>query len=136
MLFLTDSKRNVCPLAWRSRTIRRVVRSTIAAETNAMIDGLDAAYCAANILGELLGCSIKIEALTDNESLYRNSYATTMTDERRLRVDIAIIKEMILREEVSALKWIPAISQLADSLTKLGADSTKLLAVLETGHIS
>lgn len=135
VLFLSDSKGKVCPLAWRSRTLRRVVRSTIAAETSAMIDALDASYCISRIFGQMVNCpSVKIRAITDNESLYRNAYSTTMSDEHRLRVDIAIIKEMISREELNDIKWVPAKLQLADSLTKLGADPTKLTAVLETGR--
>lgn len=55
-----------------------------------------------------------------------------MAAERRLRVDISVIKEMILREELSSLKWIPTSMQLADPLTKVGSDPTKLTAVLET----
>ena len=141
VLFLSGENGKTCPLGWRSKTLRRVVRSTIAAETSAMIDALDAAYFLSQVICEMIypprepRKNIKIIAFTDNESLYRNAYSTTMAEERRLRVDIAIIKEMILREELSSLKWIPASSQLADSLTKNGADPAKLTAVLETGHL-
>ena len=135
ILFLSDSKGKICPLAWRSRTLRRVVRSTIAAETSAMVDALDASYCISRIFAQMVSCpSVKIQAITDNESLYRNAHSTTMSDEHRLRVDIAIIKEMISRKELNGIKWVPAKLQLADCLTKLGADPTKLTAVLEAGR--
>lgn len=71
--------------------------------------------------------------MTDNESLYRNAHSTTMAEERRLRVDIAIIKDMLTKNEIESLKWLPSESQLADSLTKQGADAKKLLNVLESG---
>lgn len=57
-----------------------------------------------------------------------------MSDEYRLKVDIAIIKEVISRQELNGIKWMPAKLQLAGCLTKLGADPTKLTAVLEAGR--
>ena len=38
ILFLTDGKSNTCPLYWNSSKIKRVVRSTIAAETLYLAD--------------------------------------------------------------------------------------------------
>ena len=68
--------------------MRRVVRSTIAAETSSMVDALDASYCIARIFAQMVNCpSVKIQAITDKESLYRNAHSTTMSDEHRLRVD-------------------------------------------------
>lgn len=65
-----------------------------------MIDALDASYCISGILSRMLDChSVKIQAITDNESLYRNAYSTTMSDEHRLQVNIAIIKEITSRED-------------------------------------
>ena len=53
---------------------------------------------------------------------------------KRTRVDIAAIRESVRRKEVS-IEWIRKEHQLADVLTKQGADSSKLAAVLEKGHI-
>ena len=137
IVFLHDNEGNAAPLSWRSKTLRRVVRSTLAAETSAMVDTLDTAFYLSTVLTEILvskgSDAIPIHALTDNESLYRNAHSTTMAEERRLRVDIAIIKDMLTKNEIESLKWLPSESQLADSLTKQGADAKKLLNVLESG---
>ena len=51
---------------------------------------------------------------------------------KRTSVDIAAIRESVRRKEVS-IEWIRKEHQLA-VLTKQGADSSKLAAVLEKGH--
>jgi len=67
-----------------------------------------------------------IAAYTDNESLYRNAYATTMVSEHRLRIDLAIIKQMLENKELECIKWLSSAEQLADCLAKKGADPIKL----------
>ena len=57
-----------------------------------------------------------------------------MVDEHRLRVDLAAVKEMIIKGELKSLSWIPNNLQLADSLTKRGCNSLSLLSVLENGR--
>ena len=76
-----------------------------------------------------------IVAFTDNESLYRNAYATTMVSEHRLLIDLAIIKQMLENKELDCIKWLSSAEQLADCLTKKGADPIKLLHSLESGEI-
>lgn len=72
VVFLSNNKRKVCPLVWSSKTIRGVVRSTLAAETSAMIDALDAANFMSQVLTEMISTPkrqhkhIQIHALTDN----------------------------------------------------------------------
>ena len=55
--------------------------------------------------------------------------------EKRLRIEIASIKQMIDRGEVAHVKWINAEFQIADSLTKRGASNAKLLHAMESGHL-
>ena len=57
-----------------------------------------------------------------------------MTTEHRLRIDLAIVKEMLWKNEVLALNFVPSAYQLADCLTKKGANALRLLRVLEDGH--
>ena len=54
-----------------------------------------------------------------------------MAQERRLRVDLSIIKEMLAKEELLQLSWIPSSDQLADCLTKNGANPIRLTRTLE-----
>ena len=71
---------------------------------------------------------------TDNMSSYQAINSATSVEEKRLRVDIAAIRECIKNKEVS-IEWVSKENQLADVLTKQGADSTKLAQVLQQCHI-
>ena len=57
-VFLVGENQSCCPVAWSVNKIKRVVRSTIAAETLSMIDGLETAFYLACIL---TGSFIKIK---------------------------------------------------------------------------
>ena len=60
------------------------------------------------------------------------SFTNKAVEDKRLRVDIAILREMVQRKEVS-VEWIEWKYQLADSLTKMGVDSSKLLDTMRYG---
>ena len=59
-----------------------------------------------------------------------------MVEEHRLRVDLAAVKEMILKGELLSLSWVPNPKQLADCLTKRGCNPSNLLSVLEFGKFN
>ena len=100
VIFFEDGDGNCCPLLWKSNTVKRVVRSTLAAETCAAVDGLNAAFFLSQMIQEILMTLPKITAFTDNKPLYKNAYSTIMVDEHRLRVDMAYIKEMLMKGEL------------------------------------
>ena len=74
------------------------------------------------------------EIKTDNLSLVEAVHSTAAVEEKRLRVEMASIRESIRKNEIK-VEWVNKEEQLADVLTKQGADSTKLMAVLHTGKI-
>ena len=116
VIFLVGQNSNACPLSWKTKTLR-VVRSTLSAETSAMVDALDITYFLSNVLSEVLFLTsvfhkmavnrVPILAFTDNESLYRTVHSTVMTNEHRLRIDIAVIKQMMSQNELRSINWIP-----------------------------
>ena len=90
IIFLADDKGNVCPLYWESRKIRRVVKSTLAAETLAAADAIDNAYYLGQILSQFLFDNkkeIQIELYVDNKSLHDNVFSVKNVAEKRLRID-------------------------------------------------
>ena len=123
-----------CPLYWESKKIRRVVKSTLAAETLAAADAVDMAFYLGNMLSHVLynvGKNvIPIELFVDDHSLYDNVYSTKNVSEKRLRIDIAILKQMVHEGELKIF-WMESKSQLADILTKKGV-KFKLMKVLES----
>ena len=73
---------------------------------------------------------IKIIAKTDSRGLHTALYSTKAVQDKRLRVDIASLREMLERQELDQVCWIQSSDQLADCLTKKTASSESLLNVL------
>jgi len=72
---------------------------------------------------------VKIVCKTDSKSLYDTLETTKVNADKRLRVDISRLKETVMKEEVN-VKWIEGKEQLADALTKRGANTASLIEAL------
>lgn len=136
--YLKDEEGKLVPLLWSSKKIRRVARSTLACETLALADGIDACLFLSTLLAELdFGKSdpmyFPITCFTDCKSLHDAVISTKDVQEKRLRLDIYGIKEQLRNKQIQRIEWIKSSDQLADSLTKHGASSVKLLCVMEKG---
>ena len=131
IVFLKDEHGNRCPLYWRSRKLRRVVKSTFAAETMALLEGAETAVYLARILEEITGCEkIPITCLVDNKSLVDALRSSNKIEDTRLRVDIAVLDDMISRKEICEVNWVDTTHQLADCLTKRGVSPERLRAAI------
>lgn len=138
IIWLVDSEGNCCPITWQANKIKRVVRSTIAAEALSLLEGLEASYYYRKMIENMLGLAhktIDISAYTDNKSVVEAVYSTKMVDDKRLRVDIAAIRELLQRNEISDIRWCPGSAQLADCMTKQGSPGYYLLEVLQCGKM-
>jgi ribonuclease HI len=132
IIFLYDSDKTCVPIAWASKRIKRIARSTLCAETLAAVDALDTAYLLSRLIAEILSCGDKpvdIDMYTDSKSMYDAIHTSNMMLDKRLRVDIAALREMNDNNEVF-FHWVESKDQLADVLTKDGASKWKLLDVL------
>ena len=70
VIFIRDGNGRRCPVFWQSKKIRRVVKSTLSAETLALLDGAESAVYLSKILREISGCGdLKIRCFVDNKSL-------------------------------------------------------------------
>ena len=136
VVFLADNSGNMSPVTWRSNKIRRVVRSTLAAECLALQEGIEEALYVRHMLCEILNLqesSVQVHAYIDSRSLLEALRSTKLVDDRRLRIDIGAIKQSVERE-LSSISWISGRDMLANSLTKRGAESASLLAVFHSGR--
>ena len=136
VVFLRDKRGRCAPLAWSSAKIKRIVRSTLAAECMALQDGADAAVLLAALISEALydgSGDMSVMCYVDSRGLYRALYSTKAVQDKRLRIDIARIRQMLEVGEVTRVCWVDSSQQLADSLTKRTASSNALLDVLKTG---
>ena len=55
--------------------------------------------------------------------------------EKRLRIDIGVIREMLKKREISSVKCVEKKYQLADCSTKKGASTSNLLQVFSKGKL-
>lgn len=134
LVFIVNHETGKVALAeWQANKIRRVVRSTLAAETLSLCDGLETAIFVNGMIEEIFGKRLGVHAVTDNRSVVEAINSTTMVDDKRLRREISAIKEMLSKDEVCEISWVPGREQLADVLTKRGVNGCKLLQVIQSG---
>ena len=135
IIYLVDPNNKSFPLAWQSQKVKRVVKSTHAAETLAMVDAAEACVFYRQFILEILRVSssngrLSIVCKTDNTALHGSVYSSTQILDKRLRIETAILREMLARREIDSIKWVSTSDQLADALTKSGVPSKKILCGL------
>ena len=137
IVFLKDKFDRACPISWRSTRVRRVARSTLAAESLSFADGMDTAAFISSLAVELqmIKSDSPITGITDSRSLYDAANTSTQISDRRLRVEISAIRENKEKGELEIL-WTSAENQLADVLTKKGASPHNLLQAISRGRIT
>ena len=124
----------ITPVTWHSQKIDRVCRSPGAAETQAAVNGTDAAYYVRYQWSELLygrvdtrhpdeivkrvpGCLI-----TDSRNVFDKVQTEVLTvkgAERKSNIELLCVKEAQLATQL-VVRWVHSEAQLANSLTKLG----------------
>ena len=62
-------------------------------------------------------------------------YSVKNVAEKRLRIDIAAIKELVIVKKLN-VNWVDTKCQLADGLTKKGVNPIKLNDVLQNGFLN
>ena len=136
IIFLVGNNKKCCPLSWNGNKIKRVVRSTIAAETLSLQEGIEDAIYLRDIIRQLTKASeLPIIAIVDNKSVVEAVHSTKMVDDKRLRIDIGAVKQSLEKREIQAVKWCPGNFQLANCMTKRGASGLQLLSVLHSGSL-
>ena len=136
VVFLVGHHNKACPIAWKSGKISRVVNSTEAAEALALSEVIGESILLKKLLVSVKGSnmkSMKVTILTDHKGVHEALSSTKMVKNKRLRIDIAEIKECISKGDITEVRRCTTKQQLADCLTKKGADGRKLLAVLQSG---
>ena len=135
IIFLVDEVRNSIPICWSSKKSKRVARSTLTAETLAATEAVDTAFALKRSLEEILKVALPpIQLMVDNKSLLDAVGTSNTLSEKRLMIDISVLRQMIERGELE-VKWISTECQLANVLTKDGADKQKLISIVNEGKI-
>ena len=133
IIFVTDRCGNYCLIGWQSNKIKRVVSSTLSAECLAAVEATETCIHLRLSLSEILNKTtkdIQISVLTDNRSLTDAAHSTTTVSNKRLQIELAVLRNMIQSGELNEFRWVPGESQVANALTKAGASSDFLLVIL------
>ena len=153
-------KANAYVLSWKSTMIKRVCRSTMAAETQSLLGGVADGMRMRAVIADLTdqiefldwrkssANAIPHLWLTDCESL--NSYLVNPiasgNEDSRLELDLEDLRQMLWEDELGNLRdtlseqatdkvrWIDTSTMLADPLTK-NMKPLRLLEFLESGTI-
>jgi len=92
------------PVYWQTKKIRRVVKSTLASETSALLECAETAVFIIKLLTHLINASgIEVHCYVDNENLVAALHSTKQVEDRRLRIDVAVLQDMLRRGEVSSV---------------------------------
>ncbi|CAE7322055.1 RE2, partial [Symbiodinium sp. CCMP2456] len=133
-------------IEWSSKKLRRVVRSSTAAETLAAQNGLDSIEFAQAFLQEVLvGMSprqfqqwvpeTQSGLVIDSKSLYdaltRSACSSALAMEKRLAIDYAIARACLAERNVLPF-WTNNLQMISDCLTKLRGNKEILYKVLDT----
>ena len=136
IVLLCDSDGRCAPIQWQSKKIKRVVKSTLAAECLALQDGVDNAFYIKTVIQELLKIDMEIHCFVDNNSLVDNVHSSTnVKEDKRLVLDMCALKEMMEKKEVHSICWVSANGQISDVMTKCGASPLTLQRVLCSGRM-
>ena len=139
LVFLTNGD-NSNIVSWSSNKIKRKVHSVFGAETLACMDATAEAVFVRQLLSEILYQDpkkqiIPITSLVDSRQLYDQVQSTGSCKDKRVRLDIAELREEVTNGTIKAINWVPTESMLADALTKKGVCCRELCNSLETGVI-
>ena len=140
VIFLVDEEGNSNVVKWMSKKISRVVKSTLAAETLALLEAAENAYFLKRLLESMLCIpdseGLEIVCLTDNKSIVQHvNKSTKSVCDFRLRVDVACLRDMLQRREIASISWVSSENQLADCLTKSTASCKNLLKALRENKL-
>jgi hypothetical protein len=115
-----------CHIAWKSSLAKRVATSTIEAETLALMGGIEMAMSLQHVWEEVMGEKWKIMVRTDSKTSSQAVTSTSNLLSRKLRINLASIREQLEKGEVDGIKWVSTKDQLADVLTKEGVNKEPL----------
>ena len=135
LVFLEGSDGRYMLLDRQSRKLKRVVKSTLTAETLALQEVIEVAYMIRCLLLEILRQEqqnqiLPMKCTTDRRSLDDAVYSSKTITEKRLKFELCAIPESLEKGEINSVTWVNSSDQLANCLTKKGVCHEKLCNVL------
>ena len=130
LIFLAQPRQDrsgldVTLIDWSSKKLRRVVRSTLSAETCAVNNATDQAQYVASLMLEITSQKFPIHVLNDNKSLNLLIHSDSTPTEKRLLIELSVLREQF-RNGIS-YHFVVTKNCLADALTKYQATQSSAL---------
>ena len=127
-----DGKANV--IHYSSTKSRRVARSVLSAELLAMMHDFDITSTISLSVQEIYGRNIPVRIYTDSKCLYDNVVTLGSTTEKRMLIDLSILRESYECREIDDIYWIPSCQNPADAFTKKG-NCTALFSLMQENKL-
>lgn len=105
-------------LHYGSTKSNSVTRRVLASELHSMVHGFDFSKTLRMAVNDLIGDSIPLVFYTDSRSIYDNLVTLNMTTEKRLFIDLHMLRQSYERRQITAVVWIPTVQNHADGFTK------------------
>ena len=140
VIFLCDNQGSYVLMTWQSRKIRRATNSTLAAECIAAVETAESCFHLQTLIQELLdkgndSQKVPIHIFCDNRSLVDAVHTSTAVKNKRLQIEVGILREMLKKSEIEEFRWISTNLQIANPLTKAGCSCETLYQILK-GNLS
>ena len=135
VVFLTNGEVKY-PVLWWGNKIKRVCISAMEAELLSMIVAVDQAIYLKQTLQELFPMKTEIPVVVelDNSDCYQMVHANVAAKERRIRAEVARIKDSLNDGNIKEIVLVKGADQISNCLTKANANSDDLLQIFQTGH--
>ena len=130
IILVKNDKGDCAPLLWGANKIKRIVDSTLEAECLSLLSGLKEAIYTREVIEEIFNLkdkAVPVKAIVDNKSTVDAIYSTAPLEDKKLRRDVARIKQMLNRKEIRSVSWCPGREQSADCMTKRTASLFNLM---------
>ena len=118
VILLCDKQSNCALIHYSSWKCSRVTRSVLAAETYAFAACFDFAYALQKDLHHILGFRSPIIMYTDSMSLFDTITRLTNLTEKRLLIDVTVLRESYSKAEIANIAHVSSQKNLADCLIK------------------
>jgi len=97
----------------------------------AAIEAAESTFLLASVLKDILnGGTVQTIICCDNRGLCDAVFASTTVEDKRLFIDICVLRNMIQNDEINDFRWVPTNLQIANALTKQGASTHSLVQLL------
>ena len=134
-LEVEQSPQPISILSWKSYKLKRCTVNTLAAEAQAMVQGVGASYWMRFLWSEIKGLRMDLLnwqeqisktpfiTVTDSRSLFDNlsksKNVAAHIDDKRTAIDLTILKSDMTSTQ-GQVRWVPGEIMISDSLTKKG----------------